>query len=1558
MYTLQFFYTYRDAFRSLYMKKIVFTFGRFNPPTTGHYLLATRVKEEARKRNAEYRIYGSNTKDPKRNPLTPTSKSKFMKKVLNDRNVVVNKDSGNPYAVLQKLSAEGYSDVTMVVGSDRVPEFKRGIKKYIGKKGYENIKNFEVVSAGDRDPDAEGVEGMSASKMRAAAAEGNIDAFRLGVPSHVSSKDVMDLFYAVRRGMGIRGKIEESWFNYDEFAEFVNEQSELNELTLQARRKLSMRMKKTAKKRARVRKLREKRRKTKVQLVARANKQAIKKIRSRFHKGRSWSEVSFMERGRISEKLKKKKKVIQRISKRLIPAMNKAEKERLDKVRTRMTSKDPVKAIAPTNEHIDIMFEEYLEEIAVPRARPRDKVSSRVAAQDKVNREKQKAQDRGLDAKKVDAARKRGERANGQTDNRSDKQKKFPNLQSNDPVEVQRGDEVEIVLFKDAKIDQIKSSRPVKPGQAKSISNKPGFVCGETAQALGVNCDKVAQAQQAQQGQQTPEQEVNPELQKTSDAQQIAQSKLNTAQSNQQLADLEAQQQQQKDAKEAELAQAYQNPYAQQLGIETKPLPKGKKEKERGDTFPSAGHKAVDAEFALVAAASGCHDLTGKKMKACLDAAKVSTGDQKILAQSLTLTGAGRRMWDTLGKIIPENMKAQHYGKGGPPITLSDTWQRNKAGDKTPKTDLYWEDEKTGESIRASMKIGDGQLMSGGAEESMATLETAMNRMRGCKGVDKNGQGTDCQRNPMSGEAKAIKAIQEIKEDIAKSYDRDSLGAGMGPTSWWLDGGVVKTPGDREPDWWGKDGSPGSKGVKWKDVVGKPPNKADFPNYNEKTIDRLKNANSSHKRIMGNIENLFEESEEFKRHVIYESLTGCGKFCGCCGQDVCNDCQEKAMATHMVTAEKDGTKAALTEIGGPNSPFVTKLLKQVNVSVRLKSSQKISKATGKEGNYSWWSVLGLTTSGGFMGVENVQAFLEFSGDTEHPKNQVKKAMESIGDDPQKLLEFFGAEIEMDVTHGNLADTFAENTSGKHTEIVINGKTTRIPIENPEDYRDYQKEAEEGEDLDESFRVLTEPDILDRLVTQLRDKGMEKNKAYAVATSQLQKRGVLKKGTNDLTAHGEKRDSMGAAGRAKDRAAKKDGKSPKDYNYNPRTNIATQKEDCGCINEDNTAAIAKQVKQAVKKYVTGTPRVQSKGGKVRFIMLRADKIDNKLRKMILDVEHPNAKVRDKNNISYGNISDRIISAGADVWMDALGLKESVQLNECWDTHVQQGYKMKGGKRVPNCVPKGSTTKFGESTTHGIGTFAKIDIQEGATISLYLLDLMENTPTYQRTDFCRFTNHSHKNANITLERIDGSLHATASRDIQEGEEFFMDYFHVLDNIGTDMNIIEDVLRWTEGYENLYIPEDTIQSFAHELSYLVSIGDCPELSEEFLKILPEYTVSEDEDPVKRAKRQKEYNARPEQKARRSSRTNERNKRIRKGQVEIGDGKDIDHKDGNPLNNSSSNISITSANYNRGRNNNKGRTNEEHGAGDMGTKELLKKYLKNTPHMTIDAKFKKEMD
>ena len=114
------------------------------------------------------------------------------------------------------------------------------------------------------------------------------------------------------------------------------------------------------------------------------------------------------------------------------------------------------------------------------------------------------------------------------------------------------------------------------------------------------------------------------------------------------------------------------------------------------------------------------------------------------------------------------------------------------------------------------------------------------------------------------------------------------------------------------------------------------------------------------------------------------------------------------------------------------------------------------------------------------------------------------------------------------------------------------------------------------------------------------------------------------------------------------------------------------------NEDNTAVVAKQVKQAVKKYVSGKLAVQSKGGKTRFIMVRADKIDNKLRKMILDIEAPTANVRDKNDISYGNISDRIISASVDVWVKALGLKEDTNMRSF--TQFTEERTFKKGDRV--------------------------------------------------------------------------------------------------------------------------------------------------------------------------------------------------------------------------------------------------------------------------------------
>ena len=153
-------------------KKVVFTFGRFQPPTSGHQLLIEKVQQVAKKLGAEHRIYPSPSHDVKQNPLSHSDKVKYMKKMFKGANIMNDKKMINPFKVAQQLSEQGYTHVTMVVGSDRVQEFKKGIGKYVGTDGY-NFK-FDVVSAGNRDPDAEGVVGMSGSKMRQAVKDNDL----------------------------------------------------------------------------------------------------------------------------------------------------------------------------------------------------------------------------------------------------------------------------------------------------------------------------------------------------------------------------------------------------------------------------------------------------------------------------------------------------------------------------------------------------------------------------------------------------------------------------------------------------------------------------------------------------------------------------------------------------------------------------------------------------------------------------------------------------------------------------------------------------------------------------------------------------------------------------------------------------------------------------------------------------------------------------------------------------------------------------------------------------------------------------------------------------------------------------------------------------------------------------------------------------------------------------------------------------------------------------------------------------------------------------------------
>ena len=185
----------------------VFTFGRFNPPTTGHEKLIDALAREQKKNpGAPMYVFPSHSNDPKKNPLPHALKVAYMKKMFRKyaKNITVS-SARNVFEVATFLHNKGHRAVVMVVGSDRVAEFDRLLNEYNGvqgRHGYYGFDNIEVVSAGERDPDAEGVEGMSASKMRAAAVEGDYDSFKQGLPA--GFKDGERLFRDVRKNMGLR----------------------------------------------------------------------------------------------------------------------------------------------------------------------------------------------------------------------------------------------------------------------------------------------------------------------------------------------------------------------------------------------------------------------------------------------------------------------------------------------------------------------------------------------------------------------------------------------------------------------------------------------------------------------------------------------------------------------------------------------------------------------------------------------------------------------------------------------------------------------------------------------------------------------------------------------------------------------------------------------------------------------------------------------------------------------------------------------------------------------------------------------------------------------------------------------------------------------------------------------------------------------------------------------------------------------------------------------------------------------------------------------------------
>lgn len=317
------------------MEKTVFTFGRLNPPTVGHEKLVDKVKQVAKRLNAEPHVFLSHSQNSKKDPLNYNQKFKYARQAFGD--IVTKSNARTVIQIMQELEKMNHKDVVMIVGSDRVQEFRTLLNKYNGKDF--NFNSIKVVSAGERDPDAEGVSGMSASKMRAAVSAGDQASFMKGVPSKLPKQSAARMYSDLRSAMNITEDFND--FDWELWAETVDIDNIPDEELLEAvlsfaqRIKRARNMKRLAPRMKNLRRIKKFRMADKNILMKRAKKQAIKMFRKRVagEKGEHYASLSTAAKISIDKMVQHKGPAITKLAQRLLPKIRKAEMERLRSAR-------------------------------------------------------------------------------------------------------------------------------------------------------------------------------------------------------------------------------------------------------------------------------------------------------------------------------------------------------------------------------------------------------------------------------------------------------------------------------------------------------------------------------------------------------------------------------------------------------------------------------------------------------------------------------------------------------------------------------------------------------------------------------------------------------------------------------------------------------------------------------------------------------------------------------------------------------------------------------------------------------------------------------------------------------------------------------------------------------------------------------------------------------------------------------------------------------------------------------------------------------------------------
>ena len=299
----------------------VITFGRMNPPTTGHLALVNKMLAVSRQKNGTPLIFLSHSYDAKKNPLSYPEKLKLVNQAFG--NIAVKSQSKNIIQVLKELTGK-FKNVTIVVGQDRIADMERITKNYNGKDF--KFNKAEVVSAGMRDPDADGIQGASASKLRDAVTKGDFNSFKAGLPSKLNN-NAKKIYQLVRQGMKLKEDLDTI---------FEEHLDEAGVLTIAGRRKKAIAARKY-KARLKVARKRVARRLAQTgRIKKRTGRAAIRLMRSRLagQRGKKYSSLSAAEKSSIDRRVRQRGAIIKKLATRIMPQVRKKEFKRFQSFKT------------------------------------------------------------------------------------------------------------------------------------------------------------------------------------------------------------------------------------------------------------------------------------------------------------------------------------------------------------------------------------------------------------------------------------------------------------------------------------------------------------------------------------------------------------------------------------------------------------------------------------------------------------------------------------------------------------------------------------------------------------------------------------------------------------------------------------------------------------------------------------------------------------------------------------------------------------------------------------------------------------------------------------------------------------------------------------------------------------------------------------------------------------------------------------------------------------------------------------------------------------------------